>query len=187
MLHCELSKLWSKGVLQCYTNSKAQYDHKTNNLTKEGGALKVEDLILRRVDPNGNASKEYFSWKIVDLVYTQSLGLDDLRIGEEYGVYVRLENAVHPFKLTGVDLESRTYSFKSLMNGIEDLKATAHNLPSVYVKGTTRHADVSTVVIECVQKGASGGYARDDLPMKVIKKEKFTLDIGHTHIVECIG
>jgi hypothetical protein len=187
MLHVEISKLWSKGVIQCYTDSKAQYDHITNNLTKEGSALKLEDLILRRVNPNGSPSTEYYSWKIADLIYTQALGLDDLRVGEEYGVYVRLENAVHPFKLTGVDLESRTYTFKALKAGVEDLKATAHNLPSVYPKGTTRHADVSKVVVECVQKGSSGGYVRDELPMKVIRKEKFTLDIGHTHVVECIG
>jgi hypothetical protein len=187
MLHVELSKLWSKGVIQCYTNSKAMYDPATNNLTKEGSALKVKDLILRRVDPNGNQSNKYFSWKIADLVYIQALGLDDLRCGEEYGVYVRLENTVHPFKLTGVDLESRTYTFKALTAGVEDLKATAHNLPSVYPKGTTRHADVSKVIVECARKGSSRGYARDELPMQDVKEEKFTLDIGHTHVVECIG
>jgi hypothetical protein len=187
MLHVELSKLWSKGLLQCYTNSKAAYDPATNNLTKEGAALKIEDLILRRVDPNGNRSNESYSWKIADLVYAQALGLDDLLLGEEYGVYVRLENAVHPFKLTGVDLDSATYNFKALTAGVEDLKATGHNLPSVYPKGTTRHADVSKVIVECTQKGSSSGYARDELSMKDIKKEKFTLDTGHTHVVECIG
>jgi len=187
MLHVEISKLWSKGVIQCYTNSKTRYDLSTNNLIKLGEALKIDDRILRRFDPNGNPSKEYWSWKVANLIYTQPLGLDDLKIGVEYGVYIRMENAVLPFKLTGVDLISRTYSFKALRKGVADLKATAHNLPSVYPRGTARHADVSTVILECVQKGPSGGYARDELPMKSIRKEKFSLDIGHTHVIECIG
>jgi hypothetical protein len=187
MLHVEVSRMWSKGVIQCYTDSKSKYDLATNALTKLGDALKVQDRILRRVDPNGNPVKGYYSWKIADLVYIQALGLDDLRVGQEYAVYIRLKNAVLPFKLTGVDLQSRTYIFKSLKKDAEDLKATAHNLPSVYPKGTARHGDVEKIVVECVQKGSSGGYARDELPMKLARKEKFTLDIGHTHVVECIG
>jgi hypothetical protein len=149
--------------------------------------LKADDKVLRRVDPNGNPCKQHYSWKIADLIYTQALGLDDLKVGCEYGVYIRLKNAVFPFKLTGVDLQTRTYSFKSLKKNIEDLKATAQNLPSVYRKGTTRHAEVDKIVVECVQKGSSAGSVREELPMKRVKKEKFTLDIGHTHIVESIG
>jgi hypothetical protein len=187
MLHVEVSKLWSKSLIQVYTDAKTAYDIETNTLTKFGDALKVEDSILRKVDPNGNASTEYYTWKIADQVYTQALGLDDLRVGEEYAVYIRLQNAVQPFKLTGVDLEANSYNFKSLKVGTEDLKATAHNLPSVYPKGTSRHADVSKVVVECVQKGDAGGYAQDELPMKVIRKERFAIDIGQTHVIEGIG
>jgi hypothetical protein len=188
MLHVEVSRMWSKDVIQCYTDSKSQYDIASNGLTKFGGALKVQDRILRRVDPDGNRVKGYYSWKIADLVYVQPLGLDDLRVGEEYAVYIRLKNAVLPFKLTGVDLQSRTYTFMSLKKYEEDLKATAHNLPSVYRKGTAhRHGDVEKLIVECVIKGSSGGYVRDELPMKLVRKEKFTLDIGHTHVVECIG
>ena len=187
MLHVEVSRLWSKGVIQCYTDSKAKYDVGSNSLTKMGEALKIEDKILRRVDPNGNRSTDHYSWKVADLIFTQALGLDDLKIGKEYGVYIRLRNAVLPFKLTGVDLQTRTYSFKALKKGVDDLKATAHNLPSIYPKGTTRHADVNKIVIESVQKGSSGGNVREELPMSRVRKEKFTLDIGHTHVVECIG
>jgi len=41
--------------------------------------------------------------------------------------------------------------------------------------------------LECVKKGPKGGCVRDTLPMELIAKEKFTLDIGHTHVVEAIG
>jgi hypothetical protein len=187
MLHVEVSRLWSKGVIQCFTDSKSQYDPETNSLTKLGEYLKVRDLILRRVDPDGNPSDKHFSWRVADRVFTKALGVDDLRVGAEYGVYIRLKSAVLPFKLTGVDLESRTYTFKSLKEGIEDLKATAHSLPSVYPKGTTRHAEVSKVIVECVRKGSSGGYVRDELPMVVIREKKFSVDIGNTHVIECIG
>jgi len=187
MLHVEVSRLWSKGVIECYTDSKAKYDVTSNSLTKMGEALKVNDKILRRVDPNGNPSREHYSWKIVNMVYTKALGLDDLKIGHEYGVYIRLRNAVLPFKLYGVDLQTRTYSFKALQKDNEDLKATAHNLPSIYPKGTTRHADVNKIVVESVQKDSSGGNVQEELPMNRVRKEKFALDIGHTHVVECIG
>lgn len=187
MLHVEVSRLWSKGVIEVFTESKAQYDVATNSLTKQGEQLKIGDNILRRVDPNGKPSKEFYRWKVQDLKYVQALGLDDLRIGEEYGVYVRLENSVLPFTLASVDLQTRTYNFKALKKKVEDLKATAHNLPSVYPKGTERHADVKTVVVESLTKSDAGGFRCEQFSMDSVREEKFTLDIGHTHVVECIG
>jgi hypothetical protein len=187
MLHLEVSRLWSKGVIQCFTESKAKYDVASNSLTKVGEALKVGDKILVRVDPDGNPSATSISWTVVDLIYTQALGLDDLRVGEQYGVYIRARNAVLPFKLAGVDLQSRTYNFKALKKDVDDLKAPAHNLPSIYPKGTTRHADISTIIIQCTRESSAGGYVRDELPMKLVRKALFTLDIGNTHVVECIG
>ena len=187
MLHLEVSRLWSKGVIQCFTESKAKYDVASNSLTKMGEALKVGDKILVRVDPDGQPAATSFSWKVVDLVYTQALGLDDLRVGEGYMVYVRSRNAVLPFRLAGVDLQSRTYTFKALRKNVEDLKAPAHNLPSIYPKGTRRHADVSKIIIECSKESSAGGYVQDELPMKLVRKALFTLDIGNTHVIECIG
>ena len=187
MLHVEVSRLWSKGVIQCFTESRAKYDLASNSLVKQGEALKPDDLILRRVNPNGGRSNEQYSWKVAKLIFTEPLRLEDLVIGQEYGVYIQLKNAVLPFRLTGIDLETNTYSFKALKDGIENIQTNAGSLPSVYPKGTTRHADVSKVVVECVQKGESGGYSQEELTMKVIRKEKFTMDIGHTHVIECIG
>ena len=45
--------------------------------------------------------------------------------------------------------------FKSLMDGISDLKANVANLPSVYPKGTMRHAEVDMVVLQCEKEEPS--------------------------------
>jgi hypothetical protein len=124
---------------------------------------------------------------VVSLIYQQPLGLPDLRVGEKYGVYIRQENAVLPFKLVVVDLQSREYTFKALTKGGVDVKASAHNLPAIYPKGTRLHANVSKVVVESVQKGSKEGYTQEELSMSDIKDQNFTMDIGHTHVVECIG
>jgi len=105
MLHTEVSRLWSKGVISVFTDSRAMYDHETNSLTKFGGNLKLDDLVSRKVNEETEPCSEYHSWKVCELVYTKSLGIDDLKIGEEYGVYIRLEQAVLPFKLVAVDLD----------------------------------------------------------------------------------
>lgn len=49
------------------------------------------------------------------------------------------------------------------------------------------HSDVKQVVMECIEKGAAGGFIQDKVEMSTITKEKFTIDIGHTHLVEAIG
>lgn len=107
MLHTEVSRLWSKGVINVFTDSRAAYDPVTNSLTKFGENLKVDDIILRRVNEDGHPCGEYHSWKVAELVYTRSLGIDDLKVGEDYAVFIRLEQAVLPFKLVGVDLDQK--------------------------------------------------------------------------------
>ncbi len=187
MLHVEVSKRWSKGLISVYTDSASTYDPVQNALTKYGEHLKIDDLILRRIDENGVPSDKHHSWKVVDLVYSQALALEDLHVGQEYGIYIRLDNALQPYILTGIDVHHGTYTFKALTPGKEDLKATAHNLPSVYPKGVSRHADVLKIVVESVVKGNQGGYVRDELEMSAIRKQKFTIDVGQTHVVEAIG
>jgi len=107
MLHIEVSRLWSRGVITVFTDSKAQFDPSENCLTKLGQNLKVDDLILRRVDETGMPCEEYHTWRVAELVYIKSLGIDDIRVGNEYGVWVRQEEQVLPFKLVRVDLDSR--------------------------------------------------------------------------------
>ena len=139
MLHLEVSKLWSKNLIQCYTNSKAKYDAETNTLSKQGEHLKLDDGILRRINPDGKPDNKYFSWKVVDLIYQKPLSVESLTIGGQYGVYVRKVNKVLPFKLVAVDLQTGTYKFQALENGVDDVSATAQNLPPVYLTGTKKH------------------------------------------------
>jgi hypothetical protein len=187
ILHVAVSRLWSKGVIEVFTDAKAQYDVASNSLAKAGEQLKIGDEILRRVDPDGNPSKEYYRWRVKHLEYIQPLGLDDLRVGEEYVVYVQKENAVLPFKLEEVNLNTRMYIFKALKKKVADLQSPAHNLPSVYPKGTRRHADVSSIIFECTATNKDGKNHLDLFHMNDIREERFTLDVGHTHVVECIG
>jgi hypothetical protein len=186
MLHAEVSRLWSKGVIGVFTESKAQYDVASNSLTKSGEHLKLGDKILRRVDPNGNPSKEFHRWKISDILYAEALGIEDLRVGEEYGIHVKQENAIFQFTLIGVDLQTRTYNFKSQKKKIDSLAATTHNLPPIYPKGTS-HADANMVVITCSAKGDTESFYCEHFPVDELKGQQFVVDIGYAHVVECIG
>lgn len=186
MLHVEISKMWSKGLLQNHTQSGARYDHTENTLSKEGIALKIDDLIHRRVDPNGIRCKDYFTWRVADVEYSQALSAEQLEVGSEYGIFIKVENTIRDFKLMGYDAYFGTYTFSALDPDKEDIKVTFNSLPAIYPKGTTKYA-INQVVVECVQKGDEGGYVRDALPFKSIAKQKFSLDIGHFHVVECIG
>jgi hypothetical protein len=187
MLHVEVSKMWSKGLIQVHTDSKSMYDHKSNSLVKLGEHLKFDDVILRRVNEEGQKVNDYHSWKVVEILYVDSLSVNDLKIGEEYGIYIRLENAVKPHKLMAIDLYTQTYTFMSLQLDGSELKVKAAVIPYVYPKGTMRHAEVSELIVESIKKGSNGGYVRESLPMKAIENMKFTMDVGHTHVVEAIG
>ena len=187
MLHLEVSRLWSKGVIQCYNNRSAKYDLATKTLTKQGQHLTLGDTFLCRVDPDGNAAQQNFPWRVVEEIYQPPLGLDDLKVGREYSVFIRQEDAILPFRLTGVDIRSRTYTFKALRMGDKDLKATAHNLPSVYPKSARKHRDVTKIIVESVKKGSKGGFKRLEMTMSLIRSQSFTIDVGPTHVVDCTG
>jgi hypothetical protein len=163
------------------------YDPMSNSLTKYGEHLKLDDRILRFKDEYGNESFEYHSWKVADLKYKRSLSIDKINVNNDYGIYIRLENAVLPYKLIGVDRETQVYTFKSLIPGKPDLKANIADLPSVYRKGTTKHAEVEMVVLQCEKKNRHGGCIRETLPMDKIKTMSFAMDIGRTHVVEATG
>jgi hypothetical protein len=57
----------------------------------------------------------------------------------------------------------------------------------VYPKGTSKHAEITRLTVESVKKGSKGGYAQEVMFMKNIKDKTFTIDVGHTHVVEAIG
>ena len=168
-------------------DSKAKFDSETNRLTKLGMHLKVNDCIGRHIDEEGKPSRRSYTWKVVQLIYAQPLGLDDLQIGNEYGVYLRDQASVLPFKLIKVCLQSRNYTFQSQSGHVGSLEINAKNLPSVYSKETNSHADVHALLVECTKKGNDGTKMRQELLMTAVKAEKFTLDVGNCHVVEAIG
>jgi len=187
MLHVEVSKLWSKGLIECYTDSRAQYDLESNSLTKQGQHLKAKDQVLRRVDPQGRLSSKPFSWKVADFTYASPLSLVELIVGREYGLFNPTRNKILPFTLAALDSKTGTYTFKSQDPTVAVLKVNAENLPDIFEKGVERDGEITSMILESVQKSSLGGYTREELPMREIKKERFTLDVGHTHVVECIG
>lgn len=189
MLHVEVSRFWSRGVIDVYTDARAKYDPMSNSLVKAGGNLKVGDVILRNVDAEGYVSEAENKWKVVELIYTELLDVDDLKVGREYCVYSKAEKGVLPFALTEVDLESKVYHFKSMVHGVSDIDARMHDLPSVYPAGTeTRaHADVHKIILQHVEKNNRGKYSRAELLAESIRSREYKIDIGGTHVVEAIG
>jgi hypothetical protein len=189
ILHVEVSRFWSKGLISVFTDCRSQFDPCTNALTKSGENLKVGDIVLHKLDSNGLLCPEDRPWRVVELLYTKLLDINDLKVGDEYGVYYRPEHVVLPFKLSAVDLRTKLYQFQSMHAGVEDLSFSVHDLPSIYPAGTglKAHADVHKVVLESVDANPRGEHHRIELPMSCIKEEKFTLDVGNSHVIEAIG
>lgn len=179
MLHLEVSRLWSKGLIAVYTDSKARYDPETNALVKFGKNLRVGDIVVAEFDdePSGR-------WKVVALEYAESLGLSELRVGGEYGVWIRQEKAVLPFRLVRVDLDSKVYKFESLSSRATGFDVDVQHLPSVYPLGTkvTAHAGATEAVLRSMETGCERR-----LNMTQARAEKFTIDVGASHVVEAIG
>jgi hypothetical protein len=178
--------MWSKNLIGVYTDAKSQYDVKTNTLAKLGAHLKLDDAILRRVNAEGRKSNDYHSWKVVQIQFADSLNVGDLSLGETYGIYVRNRSAVVLHRLTGIDLQSKMYTFCPLTSG-PDIVAHADSFPYVYPKETSKHAEITRLTVESVKKGSKGGYAQEIMFMKDIKDMSFTMDVRHTHVVEAIG
>jgi hypothetical protein len=189
ILHVEVSRLWSKGLISIFTDSRSQFDPALNALTKYGENLKVDDVVVYKIDTNGLPCQESFSWKVIDLVYTKVLDVNDLKVGVEYGVYNQLEEAVLPFTLKGVNLETKMYHFVSAQADMDDIRVSVNDLPSIYAGGTgmKAHADIHKVVLECLRPNRNGKHHRMELHMSCVKREKFTLDVGNAHVIEAIG
>ncbi len=187
VLHAEMSRMWSAGIIEYFPDSEIMYSPEDNAVIKPGMHLKLNDVILRRVDSDGERSDQYFSWKVAELVHLQPLGVDELCVGHKYEIFVQDQNRVAPFEVVSADMKSRSYSFKALKEGVVDLTATADNLPFVYPKGTCRHAEVSRIVVEYIDQGYEGEGTRQELLMHHVKDQNFKIELGQAHVVECIG
>eukprot|EP00526_Cylindrotheca_closterium_P004181 CAMPEP_0113607374 /NCGR_PEP_ID=MMETSP0017_2-20120614/3351_1 /TAXON_ID=2856 /ORGANISM="Cylindrotheca closterium" /LENGTH=2590 /DNA_ID=CAMNT_0000515975 /DNA_START=92 /DNA_END=7861 /DNA_ORIENTATION=- /assembly_acc=CAM_ASM_000147 len=187
MLHIQVSKLWSKGLIQVFTDADARYDPEANAIMKDGQFLKVGDMLVRKLNGDGKKSDLSHSWKVTDVTKVPTLGIEQLKQNTEYAIYVSLRDEVLPFKLTKVELQSRTYTFESLSESSKDIVVQAHTLPAIYPKGTQRHMDVETFKIECVEPSSEGDYKNQVIPMKKVRNYKFTLDLTNTHVFQCMG
>lgn len=187
ILHMEVSRLWSKGLISVFADAKTKFDSDANQIIKLGKYLKIDDLILRSVDENGRSSRKQYTWRVSGLVYSQPLGLDEIKVGEEYAVYVREESALLPFKFIKCCLKTKTYTFVSLTEGTRHLEVNTRNLPSIYTKDTKQHAVIHAVALKCTKKSTDGGQFIEELLMSSIQDEKFTLDVGNSHVIEAIG
>ena len=191
MLHIEIAKLWSAGLISVSTKSKAQYDHETGSLTKLGANLKKEDVILRYVDQNGIRSDVPHSWRVADVISEVPITeVPAQRIGNEFGIYVQSEEQVLPFRLVAVDID-KFYTFKSTTAGVEDLTCEWRRLPSIYEAGQVlnAHSNIRSVVFECVRKSEleQHYYVQHTVLMTSIRERSFILDIGQTHVFEATG
>lgn len=185
MLHLEVSKMWSKGLLSVYTDSKAIYNHESNTLTKKGQYLKPGDNIHRNLDEEGRLVPTSQRWTVVELVEVQPLLAKDLLIGEQYGVY--LKNRVVSHMLVSIDLRTSTYAFALSDDPKSELLVTVDCWPTIYPSGVTSHGEVHSVIVECKMRSRDGGHVRESLPVDRIRNKKFTIDVGQTHVIEAIG
>jgi hypothetical protein len=64
VLHVEISRFWSKGLISVFTDSRSQFDPATHFLTKLGENLKVGDVILKKLDCDGNPCTQNRSWML---------------------------------------------------------------------------------------------------------------------------
>jgi hypothetical protein len=187
ILRIEVSRYRSKGVISISTDATAKYDPESNSLVKKGENLRVGDVILRAVDKEGYVSEaENNKWRVVELIYSELLDVDELQVGRVYSVYSKAEQAVLPFSLTEVDLETKGFHFKSMVEGGQDIDANVRDLPSVYPAGTDSRV-IHKIVLEHVEKNSRERYSRAELLIETVKDREFKLYVGETHVVEAVG
>ena len=185
MLHVEVSKMWSKGLITVYTGSKASYDHVSNTVSKYGEHLKVGDDILRPLDEEGRRISGLERWTVVEINEIQPLTAKEVVIGEEYGIYSGLGLVLRT--LVGIDLRTDTYVFALSNNPTEELLVNVDSWPTVYPASVGTHGESLSVVVECKISSNKGHCVRESLPIGQIKEQKFTMDVGQSHIIEAIG
>uniref|UniRef100_A0A7S3L929 Uncharacterized protein n=1 Tax=Amphora coffeiformis TaxID=265554 RepID=A0A7S3L929_9STRA len=132
--------------------------------------------------------KDEATWKVTELEYQQTLPWEQLTIGNDYGVFVPEAGKICRFKLVKVDLDSGEYCFRALDGEHQDRVVRRQNSPSIYPIDTpaNAHGSVTAVVLKCVDtRGAEPRV--ETLPLRSIARKKFALDVGFTHVFECIG
>ena len=185
VLHLEISKLWSRNLLDLHTKSSAEFDYEKNVMTKRGNALKVKDLVKRLVDKNGKPSEVYHSWEVVELKLHDSLRVKDMAHGEFYYIYERKFGGLVKFQLVSIDIGDGTYTFQNKEKGITN-EASVSSFPSVYQydshTSAHTHNTFKSIVFQCIEKGKRGGFVREEIDFDVAKNVAHIMDVGQTNI-----
>lgn len=189
MLHEELTRFWSNGLISIYSESKSEYDPVTNRVFKEGSALKLDDLVLRKVDNEGRSCDKEYTWFVKDVEYYPTLSVSDLLVGTSYGIWIREKKKILTFRLVSVNVETDEYIFRSETEGVEDRVVASEKLPSIYKAGTPSelHGSKVNIVFACQVPNRNGKIVKETVSAPSIARQKFDLDIGNTHIVRATG
>jgi len=188
IMHLEVSKLWSRDLLEIYARSSANFDYKKNVMTKQGNALKERDLVKRRVDPNGEPSEEFHTWEVVQLIGNKTLSPDDMTPGRSYNVYSRDQGGLLTMELVSAD--EGVFDFRSTDEGLT-IQVTRSNFPSVYAydpkaKGNAR-SSFKTIVFQSVDLNREGKLTRYEVEFASIMNESHIMDVGQTNIAFASG
>lgn len=190
MMHVQVSKLLSRGLLQHDTNAGAQYSIETNTLTKKGAALKENDNVHRKFDPSGRACTETYIWKVAELVYNKPLPESAMELGKEYLIYVGKLKKSFPYRCTGIKLQLRQYSFVPVGDAhpeAEPIETDSYHFPTIFPMGTVMEDRCKAIVFECTIRSPGGYYTRESINFSDVEKESFVIDVGQCHVAEAIG
>jgi len=191
MMNTQVIKLASRHLIGHDTNAGAQYDVDSNTLVKLGKALKVDDLILRGVDPNGKSTgkkETEFSWRITEISNQEGIPPHLCKLGESYQLYVPKLHAVLPYRFIGTNMKEKTFAFEALDKLGHDINGTVDHLPDIYpVDMEVKHGATESITVECVLRSHDGTYQRETIPFSKVENEPFKVDVGETHVCEAIG
>lgn len=157
-------------------------------MTKKGEALKVNDLVKRPIDKDGNRSEEYHTWEVKELELHQRLTSNDMSQGDFYYLYGREYSfgGLKKFQLVATDIEDPSDPLYKFHNKDQDktIHVRASRFPAIYSEA--KHG-FKTIVLQCIEQNGQGAYERHSIDFNKAKKERFVMDVGQSNIVFATG
>lgn len=193
MLHLEISKLWSEGLIQLHSRSGVKFNHKSITMTKKGDSLKENDLVQLEIDQEGRECTDKHTWRVKNLVPFKSLNSEDLELNKIYWIYDR-RNPTLLTKAKCVACSNRnevaTYTFdKILDNGTKsnhEIIARSDAFPAIYGE-EKKHGLIEEIEFQLNEDGQDEGGVTHVIPFSDAKEKYFELDISQTNVVLATG
>ena len=173
MILDEIINLRSKDLIQFYSDSKINYDIAAGSFSKQGRALKINDLVFG--DQNENQLME-----IQDLVYKSRVTVSEMVEGNDYDIVLPREKKPRSFRLVKMDRGYDWYQFECHEAGIRDVAGSFNGLPPVYLSGQGRF-EPSSILVEDAD-GLTREFSYDE-----VKNKSFKLDFSATHVIVALG